>query len=93
MSEPKTPNDSPALLTRTKNYPEWLKGVPKAVRMLTTVRPDSLIFEVEPRARPIVALAGKTYPCWVNSHGAVAVILGPDMLGVKPDEFEPVEWH
>ena len=53
--------------------------------MVATVRPDW-----PARGRP--AVAGEIYEAWTNSHGAVSAILPDGHLGVKPDEFEIVEW-
>jgi hypothetical protein len=41
-----------------------------------------------------VALEGHEYDAWVNSHGAVAAVLDKgERLGVRPYEFEVIEWH
>jgi hypothetical protein len=88
-AKPESPDDSPALKHQSPHYPKrWGGKVPRRVLMTKTARSDI------PLPRPLVATAGKEYDCWVNSHGAVAVIVGPyDSLGVKPDEFEVVAWH
>ena len=86
---------SPALEHRSHNYPARFGGrVPSKIKMLKTVNPDT-IAGIRLIADPsIVAAAGQTYDCWVNSLGAVAVIFPNDVkLGVKPDEFEVVAYH
>lgn len=87
-----TPLDSPALKHRSHLYPpSWYGKVPRRVRMATTVTPDlSRFIPTDPRLR---ATAGDEFNCWVNSHGAVAVITEAGHLGVKPYEFEVIEWH
>lgn len=88
MSE-QTSNDSPALRVRSEHYPaSWHDRVPKRIKMAKAVRSDL-------RFPPfLTARKDAEYPCWVNSHGAVAAILEDGRnLGVKPYEFEVVEWH
>jgi len=81
---------SPALTKQSEHYPERFKGkVPYKVRMLKTVTSD-LPFIVKPI---LWAYEGETYDVWVNSHGAVSAFLPEDLLGLKPDEFEVIEWH
>lgn len=82
--------DCPALHARhiAKGYPFGDK-VPKTVRLKCRVRSDF------PFLNPVVvAETGITYPAWTNSYGAVAAVF-PDgrTLGLKPDEFEIVDWH
>lgn len=82
--------DSPALQHRSKHYPERYNGrVPKRVRIDQTVKSDQLAALF---GQAMIAHPGE-YDAWVNSHGAVAIILPNGNLGVKPDEFEVVEWH
>lgn len=87
----------PAMTARHvgKGYP-FGNRVPKLVRMTRTVTSDFLpgtTISVSD-GPPIVALNAATFPAWTNSYGAVAVHT-PDgrKLGVKPSEFEVVEWH
>lgn len=82
---------SMALKYQSPHYPErYHHRVPWKVRMLKTVRPDFAFLLKDPR----LANVGAVYECTVNSHGAVAVILpNGEELGVKPDEFEVVDWH
>lgn len=80
--------DSPALKSQSRHYPERFgKRVPRRIKMLRNVWPD-----MTPRSS-LVATEGVVYEAWTNSHGAVAAIIEGDTLGVKPDEFEVVEWH
>lgn len=84
--------DCPALHQQSADYP-FGRRVPKAVRLLRHVTPDprSIIGLGYPDI-PTAAL-GAVIPVWTNSYGAVAAVL-PDgqRLGLKPDEFEVVEW-
>lgn len=83
---------SPALKTRSSEYPTRYNGkIPLTVKMLKTVNSE-LPIVVEPK--PIKVEEGQEYPVWVNSHGAVAAVLpSGETLGIKPDEFEVIEWH
>jgi hypothetical protein len=90
------PFDSPALTYQAKGYP--FNGlIPYRVRMTKTVTPDSIFLYPKTFRSEIIARNGEEYSAWVNSYGAVAVII--DLvetnitLGVKPDEFEVTEWH
>jgi hypothetical protein len=80
---------SPAIAFRSIHYPPRFEGkVPTRVRMLRTVASD-----IPCQLRPMVVKAGYDYPAWVNSHGAVSAVLDHGgMLGLRPDEFEVVEW-
>jgi len=81
---------SPALTDQSKYYPERFKGrVPYKVRMLQTVTSD-LPGLVKPILR---AYENEIYEVWVNRNGAVSALLPDDMLGLKPNKFEIVEWH
>lgn len=86
----------PALRHQSDWYPEHFDGrVPRRVRMLMTVRPD-FPFLLPAERRDMVAERGATYEVQCNSHGAVTAILGDgekELLGLKPAEFEIVEWH
>lgn len=83
--------ESPALTHRDKSYPANYRGrVPWKVRMACTVRPD-MPFLAKPGA---VALVDHVYEVWVNSYGAVsAICANGERLGLKPREFDIVEWH
>jgi hypothetical protein len=85
--------DCPALHKRATNdgYP-FGNRVPKTIRMTQTVTSDFAF--LLPNDHDQVAVASATYPAWTNSYGAVAAVF-PDgrKLGVKPGEFEVVEWY
>lgn len=80
---------SPALTYQSDSYPaSWHGKVPKRIKMAKTITSD---FPFPPVLR---ALKDDVCDCWVNSHGAVAAILcDGQRLGVKPYEFEVIEWH
>jgi hypothetical protein len=84
--------DCPAMRERhaAKGYP-FGDRVPKTIRMVQTVTSDLLF--LLPNSEN-VAVKGALYPAWTNSYGAVAAVF-PDgnTLGVKPGEFEVVDWH
>lgn len=82
---------SPALQFQSEHYPaSWHGKVPKRVRMAKTVRPDIPISE----SLGIAAKRQKEYEVWVNSHGAVSAICeNGKRLGLRPYEFEVIEWH
>lgn len=84
---------SPALSHRSEHYPAtWGDRVPKRVRMAKTVHPDFPFFMNGGDAS--VGLKDQEYDAWVNSHGAVAIVLSNgELLGVKPYEFEVIEFH
>ncbi len=75
----------------TFSYPEhWHGKVPYKVKMLKTVYPDIPFLCKE----DTVCERQKEYYAWVNSYGAVAAILeNGEKLGLKPSEFEIIEWH
>lgn len=79
--------DSPALKLRRDCYPARFKGrVPRRVKVLRIVRPDIGLMPI--------AMPGTIYEAWTNSLGAVCAIFpSGETLGLKPDEFEVVEWH
>jgi hypothetical protein len=74
-------------------YPErWQRKVPLKVKMNYTVVPD-LPF-LMPTADGTICIGGNEYYVWVNSYGAVSAILpNGERLGLKPDEFEVIEFH
>lgn len=84
--------DCPALHHRAidAGYP-FGNRVPKTIRMRQTVTSD-LAFLL-PNDHDQVAVVQAKYPAWTNSYGAVCAVF-PDgrKLGVKPNEFEVVEW-
>ncbi len=80
---------SPALRARKGGYPDRFCGkVPRLIRPRRTIRPD-LPFLAQPGC---VARAENVYLAWTNSYGAVAAVIPGGNLGLKPDEFEVVEW-
>lgn len=85
-----TPRDSSAL-TRSAGggYPAEFQGrVPWRVRLTRTVRPLPM------HGRSIAGYEGEEFDVWVSRHGVVALILGDGkLLGVKPGQFEVIEWH
>lgn len=83
-----TSQDSPALKHRSPHWP-WpvALGVPRLVRALRDVRSEL------PFPPFLVVKTGRTYEVWVNSHGALSALLPDGELGLKPGEFQVVEWH
>ena len=79
---------SPALEHRSLLYPKRFRGrVPKRIRILTEVRSDMPIMAA------VMAMQDEEYDAWTNAHGAVSAILSDGtLLGVKPREFEVIEW-
>ncbi len=83
--------------------------VPLRIRMLETVCSDlphfmlmmgvhAATLEIEDNDSPIldspILVVGNEYYCSVNSYGAVTAITDDGrMLGVKPNEFEVIEFH
>lgn len=85
--------ESPALTSQSKYYPaSWYGKVPKRVRMAVSVRPD-FPFLLDKDKKNMIAQKGMEYDAYVNSNGAVAAILPEGLLGLKPYEFEIIEWH
>lgn len=83
--------DSPALNFKSEHYPERYNGrVPKKVKMLKTVTPDFPFFCDKDSF--LTGIKEQVFECWVNSHGAVAIVQNGKKLGVRPSEFEVVEW-
>jgi len=84
----------PALKEKSRHYPKaWKNRTPKTIRMVRTVTPDVLCAMADPSVRSMRADGDAEYPAWTNSQGAVCAIF-PDgkHLGLKPAEFEVVEW-
>lgn len=83
---------SPALECTSEGFPEaWAGRVPKRVRATKTVHPDFSFAGNE----GVVAVNGEEYLVWVNAHGALAAIMADGLrrLGLRPGEFEVVEFH
>jgi hypothetical protein len=89
------PIECPALHKRRhdKGYP-FGDRVPLTVRLRRTVHTDIIPGIGFISTPPVVAKEAETFPAWTNSYGAVCAVF-PDgkQLGLKPDEFEVVEWH
>lgn len=89
--------ESPALKHRDDQYPNRFQDrVPWKIRMLETVKPDvpEQFIGDGLHTTATVAVQGDVVECWVNSYGAVSAICRNGFkLGVKPDEYEVVEWH
>lgn len=90
--------ESPALRRRKQGY--WLADrfgdrVPLRVRMVATVKPDPVpVIGVLPGHQGMICPDGELFYVWVNSYGAVAAIHDDGRkLGLRPDEFEVVEFH
>ncbi len=84
---------SPALDAQSDSYPaSWRGKVPKRVKMAKTVESD---VPLALRGGKILrAMKNDIYDVWVNSHGAIAVYLPcGEKLGLKPYEFEVIQWH
>jgi hypothetical protein len=80
---------SPALRIRKPGYPARFNGqVPRLIRTRRTIRPD-FPFLASPGC---VAREANVYLAWTNSQGAVAAVIPGGNLGLKPDEFDVVEW-
>ena len=80
---------SPALRMRKPGYPARFEGrVPRVVRTRRTIRPD-FPFLASPNC---IAREANVYLAWTNSYGAVAAVVPGGNLGLKPDEFDVVEW-
>lgn len=85
----------PALDTKSLDYPVRFGGkTPKIIRMLQCVEPDRIPgLGMLPDCRGMIAEFQCLYPAWTNSYGAVSAILDDGRkLGVRPDEFEVVEY-
>jgi hypothetical protein len=85
--------DCPALKVRhiDQGYP-FGDRVPSKIKMRRTVTSDFPFF-LKTDEGALVAYGGQTYDAWTNSYGAVAAVMpNGKNLGVKPDEFEVIEW-
>ncbi len=79
---------SPALEFKHPSYPAGYKGnTPLIVELKEDVRSDLPFSKLR-------GVKGNFYPVWVNSYGAISIIIaGGDLLGVKPDEFDVFCYH
>ena len=80
----------PAFEEQSSDYP-WPGKVPVRIRMTMTVRQDGWWPNMQAGAR-LIARGGEEYEAWTNKFGAVAAYVNGERLGVKPDEFEVVEF-
>lgn len=84
---------SPALLKRNKGqFPATFKDrVPLKVKIIKTVVP--ILFYLIDSSGSILE-SGNEYYVWVTAYGTVSAILSNGkMVGVKPDEYDVIEWH
>lgn len=81
---------SPALKLKALGYPaHWEGKVPRMVRMLRPVSP-CIVRQGAPKGVEI----GEEFEAMVNSYGAVSALLpGGFRLGLRPGEFEVIEFH
>jgi hypothetical protein len=105
--EERTAYASPALTKQSEHYPARFEGrVPWKVRVLKNVHsfqglPVEIIMALTD-GKPSGCFSGDVFLAETNSHGAVSAVLpgtiykfNPllcDCLGLKPDEYEVVEW-
>lgn len=55
---------------------------------------ESPALKEQSKKKGLLCIQGNEYYVWVNSYGAVSAILpNGEQLGLKPDEFEVIEWH
>ena len=80
----------PAFEDQAPDYP-WPGKVPVRIRMNLTVRADAWWANMQAGAR-LNARGGKEYKAHTNRYGAVSAWVAGELLGVKPDEFEVVEF-
>lgn len=81
-------HESPAFAYKSYSYP-YGERQPYKVKMLKTVESD-LSFMVLKET----AVEGEVYEVYTNSNGAMSVYLpSGNRLGIKPGEFEIVEWY
>jgi len=86
-AETTTPRGGTALQKQYEDYPKHFRGrVPKNIRMLCTVTVPWPLGEG-------CLERGKTYEVTTNSYGAVAAYSRTGLIGVKPFEFEVLEWY
>jgi hypothetical protein len=84
-----------AMHSISEHYPKRYKGkIPLKVKMLETVTSDLPFFIMENNDPANICIKGNEYWVRVNCHGAVsAVFEDQSELGLKPSEFEVIEWH
>lgn len=72
-------------MTQRGNNPQKPDYIPKRIKLNRTIHSD-------PPHDSLIA-AQNEYDAEVNQWGAVSVIINGDYLGVKPDEFDVLEWQ
>ncbi len=86
-----------AMIQRSEHYPTKYNGkVPLKVKMLETVTTDLplIVLQMQDNENIPMAISGNEYYVNVNSHGAVSAIFEDgQLLGLKSNEFEVVEFH
>ncbi len=77
------------------HYPKrYNLRVPLKVKMKETVMSELLFFLIASEEDVLAAIGGNEYYVSVNSLGAVSAIFdNGTCLGLKPDEFEVIEFH
>lgn len=95
MSDNATEPGGPALTFRSKLYPAAFRDrVPKTVRTPRPVYADFGFIDRAQGLEPLATVPEGVYPAWTNSHGAVSAVFSDGRaLGLKPGEFEVVEWY
>lgn len=81
------PDWEKVLLIKSPALDVWGGQLPKRVKMLRDVTSDL------PFPPFLCCHQGCIYEVELNPHGAVSARLGSNVLGLKPDEFEVVEWQ
>ncbi len=89
-----TPRGGSALQNQSEHYPESFGGrVPKRIRMLRTVTVVWQLAMLQPDQDGFVERS-EVYEATTNVYGAVSAYSRTGQpVGVKPDEFEVVEWY
>lgn len=87
--------DSPALQFQSEHYPqEWQGRVPLIVTVVQEIEEPLYQINFLTPTGHSKPEPGTAWPAYVNRHGAVLAILEPGvMFGLKPSEFEVIEWH
>ena len=81
-------HESPAFAYKSDSYP-YGERQPYKVKVLKTVESDLPFTVLEE-----TAVEGEVYEVYTNSHGAMSAYLpSGKRLGIKPGEFEIIEWY
>ena len=70
-------------------YDYWGDRFPKKVKMRRTIKPDMPILCKDPS---IKCIRDEIYDVKMNPYGAVYVQFHGETLGLKPDEFDVIEY-